>query len=129
MGVRAERKDRAQARSTRVTLRLNESELSEVDDVARRLGLTRSAVLRGSVGDLAASHIPARRATTMDDEAIEELKQLRKELRRIGVNVNQMARRANSARFGTGTRDDLRAVTDALGMCDGHMLELLGRLT
>ncbi|AHW64802.1 Hypothetical protein CGLY_11785 [Corynebacterium glyciniphilum AJ 3170] len=123
----AKRKSRVPAgketdvRSTTVPSRWDPSELAQLDRVAGRLGLGRSAVLRSAVDALDAAtdgrrssrdegtvaaddgYVPTPEelianspVAPIERERVEKISDLEDQLRRIGVNLNQLTRNSNS---------------------------------
>lgn len=74
--------------NTAVYFKLDDKELAEIDRKAQALNLTRSEFIRQST-EKQITYILAK----------EELKQLTSELRRIGVNVNQIATLCNMGKI------------------------------
>ena len=79
------RKDNDQAKGQTVTFRLTPDELAQVDDRAKRAGMTRSAYVR---------RMALRGRITVRTSAKADF-QLVAALNRIGVNLNQLTRTAN----------------------------------
>ena len=82
-------------------LRLTPQERAKLEADAKRCGLTKSALLRRMISGLEVKARPS-----------QELRELRAEIHRIGVNINQIARKANA---GFATREE---TTRALRMLD-----------
>jgi len=76
----------------RITVRLDEVMLSELEAMKRKMGLRGvSELVREAVADLLKSDQPQ-----LTREMAEEFKVWRQELKRIGVNLNQVAYRMNA---------------------------------
>ena len=87
----------------KLCLRLTHQERAKLEADARRCGLTKSALLRRMISGLEVKARPS-----------QELRELRTEIHRIGVNINQIARSVNA---GITTAEDAR-----------HGLQLLDRV-
>lgn len=92
------RKAESDVRSTTVQTRWSEAELGQLDRVCGRLNQGRSSVIRRAVDALDASADGRRETVSGSGDAalVNALARVRGELNRIGVNVNQLARRANA---------------------------------
>ena len=75
-------------------LRLTPQERAKLEADAKRCGLTKSALLRRMISGLEVKARPS-----------QELRELRAEFHRIGVNINQIARSVNA---GIATRQDAK---------------------
>ena len=75
-------------------LRLTPQERAKLEADAKRCGLTKSALLRRMISGLEVKARPS-----------QELRELRAEIHRIGVNINQIARSVNA---GIATRQDAK---------------------
>lgn len=97
---RAPRKRKAaeDVRSTTTQVRWSEAELGQLDRVCGRLNQGRSAVIRRAVDALDASGDGRRKAVSGSGDAalVNALARVRGELNRMGVNLNQLSRRANA---------------------------------
>lgn len=85
----------------KLTLRLSESQRERIDRRAEAMGVRASALTRAVVLDFLEGEDDIPEAVTEQysgagAELSPEAVQLRKELRRVGVNLNQLARIANS---------------------------------
>ena len=76
-------------RSLRVEVRMSKGELEALDALCRREGMTRSDAMRLAVGSC-----PPRVVITRNVD----LERVASELRSIGANLNQMARKVNGSR-------------------------------
>lgn len=92
----------------RIAARFSAADAAVVDGLAARLGLSPSAVLRAGVAALAAEVDGRRAAVPGPPTAVEQaLIQARMEVRRIGVNVNQVTRKIHRREFGEADDADL----------------------
>ena len=78
----------------KICLRLTPQERAKLEADARRCGLTKSALLRRMISGLEVKARPS-----------QELRELRTEIHRIGVNINQLARSVNA---GIATAEDAK---------------------
>lgn len=83
----------------RLTLRLNAEQWHIVSEVAKRANLSPAEVMRGAVHTLA-DRLPRgweRRINEPPQEFQNNVRRLWKEINRIGVNLNQLTRRAHAS--------------------------------
>ena len=78
----------------KICLRLTLQERAKLETDAKRCGLTKSALLRRMISGLEVKARPS-----------QELRELRAEIHRIGVNINQIARSVNA---GIATAEDAK---------------------
>lgn len=111
-----------------VSVRLTDAERAQLDRVCGRLGLSRSAVIRGGIDALDADGDGRRGAPAprlpRDPALVDAAVALRMEVHRIGVNLNQLTRRVHQG--DTGALADLRAVVDELSL-SAQALHRLGQ--
>ena len=88
-GQRNTRQKGRPLRTQRVDVRFSREELAALDVLCKREGLTRSAALRS-----VATSCPTRLVIIRNAD----LERVASELRSIGINVNQVARKVNSSR-------------------------------
>lgn len=75
-------------RSIQITLWLNEDEKKKLDDNANKTGLSISSYIRGLILGYKPKELPS-----------DNLYELLNQIRRIGNNLNQIARKANALNF------------------------------
>jgi len=94
--------------SRRVAARFDPADAAVLDGLAARLGLSPSAVLRAGVAALAAE-VDGRRAPVPGPPTATEqaLARVGMDVRRIGINVNQVVRKIHSGRVGEAGDDEL----------------------
>lgn len=144
MTMRVEAQPRQQRRRRviypkRVELRMTEGQFDAAEEAAQRattaIGrtVTLSDIIREAVDDgcrrLAREQSAPRRRAGVDaaavDGLVDALEELRIEVRRIGLNVNQLARVAHQAGQVTGDLDDIK---EQLAGIDGHVVSMEARL-
>ena len=106
----------------RLTVRVAASELATIAERAGRARLSASrylaeCALRGKLP-------PMREALPASTQDRAQIEGLMAELRKVGVNLNQLARRRNRARFGIAPAPSLTEVERAAGLA-GRLLVLL----
>ena len=101
---KTETKKRASRDHKRTTVRFTDSEFERIKDEAKLAGLSLPALLR-------LSHFKKKKLALLMSEG--ERHRLATELRRIGNNVNQIARRVNSGAL-EGWHPEFQAATTAL---------------
>jgi hypothetical protein len=107
----------------KVTVRFRESEMRQLAEVSRQRGMTRTgwivALVRSRLGS-PVQHSP-------DEHAA--LRAIVRELNRIGGNINQIARAANtSALQGRAVEPDLSVIHDAKSVIESALAQLRGAL-
>ena len=111
----------------KLTLRLSEAQRKRIDKRAEALGISASTLTRAVVLDFIEGEDDVPTALTKDYtgtgvELSEDVLELKKDLRRVGVNLNQLTRIANRDRRGPITvHEELREVREVLD-------EILSRL-
>ncbi|MCT2149584.1 MobC family plasmid mobilization relaxosome protein [Dermabacter vaginalis] len=104
----------------KLTLRLSESQRERIDKRAEAMGISASAFGRAVILDFieGKDHLPTaltKRYTGAGVELSEDVVELRKDLRRVGVNLNQVARIANrDRRVSISVSEELREVRGVL---------------
>ena len=110
-------------RPQKITVRFRESEMRQLADTAGQRGMTRTGWIVALVRSRLGSPV---------QHSLEELAALRaivRELNRIGGNINQIARAANtSALQGRVVEPDLSAIRDARTAIDLALAQLRGAL-
>lgn len=107
----------------KVTVRFRESELRQLGEMAMARGMTRTqwitSLVRSRLG------APAQQS----DGEREELRTIARELNRIGGNINQIARAANTGEGGNtgGSRSGLEQARLALEALQGELKSVLDR--
>jgi hypothetical protein len=106
-------------RPEKVTLRLRESEMRQLAEIAQRRGMTRTgwivALVRAQLGS------PVQ---TCPDER-EALRAIVRELNRIGANINQIARAANAGvQQGRAIETGLSEIREVKGVIESALTEL-----
>ena len=97
----APEKEEHERTTYKLCLRLTSQERAKLEADARRCGLTKSALLRRMISGLEVKARPS-----------QEIRELRTEVHRIGVNINQIARSVNA---GIATAEDARQALFLLG--------------
>ncbi|MET4581572.1 hypothetical protein ABIE21_001062 [Conyzicola nivalis] len=119
-------------RHHRIDTRFSESELAMVERVARRNGLAPSAFVRGAACDAANAlegrppveqNRPALSAATLTAAQLAIIDAARIEVKRIGVNLNQLVRASHQGDFDLGA---LTPVIEALVVEVVRAISLLG---
>lgn len=110
-------------RPQKITVRFRESEMRQLAEIAHQRGMTRTgwivALVRSRLGS-PVQHSPGEHAS---------LRAIVRELNRIGGNINQIARAANtSALQGRAVEPDLSAIRDARSAIDLALAQLRGAL-
>lgn len=104
----------------KLTLRLSESQRERIDKRAEAMGVRASALTRAVILDFIEGEddVPTaltKRYTGAGVELSEDVVELRKDLRRVGVNLNQVARIANrDRRVSISVSEELREVRGVL---------------
>lgn len=104
----------------KLTLRLSESQRERIDKRAEAMGISASGLARAVILDFieGKDHLPTaltKRYTGAGVELSEDVVELRKDLRRVGVNLNQVARIANrDRRVSISVSEELREVRGVL---------------
>ena len=110
-------------RPQKITVRFRESEMRKLADTARQRGMTRTGWIVALVRSRLGSPV---------QHSLEELAALRaivRELNRIGGNINQIARAANTSVLqGRVVEPDLSAIRDARSAIDLALAQLRGAL-
>ena len=121
------RLDAIQQRRHLIAVRLTTAEASDVAQAAKRHEVRPAKFARDAV--LAAiDRSPGPPAPTARELAALERSERNRELRRIGVNTNQIARRINSSWSADGpTRDALLEVRDALRQVEQRLAKELAK--
>lgn len=106
-------------RAEKVTLRIRESEVRQLAEIAQRRGMTRTgwivALVRARLGS------PVQ---TCPDER-EALRAIVRELNRIGANINQIARAANAGvQQGRAIESGLSEIREARAVIESALAEL-----
>ena len=120
--------------SARLTLRLGEAELANVKERAERFDLAPSAFVRAIVLDFIEDDgraMPAAIAGAIDggpQGRSEELAELRVEVNKVGVNLNQLTRAFNRGQVQGRTFSEHEALMMALGETASAMREVRDRL-
>lgn len=104
----------------KLTLRLSEAQRKRIDKRAEAMGISTSGLARAVVLDFIEGKDDVPTALTKDYtgagvELSEDVVELRKDLRRVGVNLNQVARIANrDQRVPITVHEELRDVREVL---------------
>lgn len=103
----------------KLTLRLTEAQRKRIDKRAEAMGISTSGLARAVILDfLESEDVPTaltKRYTGAGVELSEDVVELRKDLRRVGVNLNQVARIANrDRRVSISVSEELREVRGVL---------------
>ena len=104
----------------KLTLRLSESQRERIDRRAEAMGVRASALTRAVILDFleGKDDVPTaltRSYTGQGVELSEDVVELKKELRRVGVNLNQLTRIANrDQRVPITVNEELREVREVL---------------
>ena len=110
-------------RPQKITVRFRESEMRQLAEVSRQRGMTRTGWIVALVRSRLGSPV---------QHSLEELAALRaivRELNRIGGNINQIARAANTSVLqGRVVEPDLSAIRDARTAIDLALAQLRGAL-
>lgn len=121
-------KRRASMSGKKLTMRLTEKQRERIDARARAMSISASGLARAVVLDFieGKDHLPTaltKRYTGQGVELSEDVLELKKDLRRVGVNLNQLTRIANrDRRVPISVNEELR---DVRGVLD-EILKLLG---
>lgn len=111
---------RASMSGKKLTMRLTEAQRKRIDDRANAMGISASGLGRAVILDFleGEDHVPTaltQRYTGSGVELSEDVVELRKDLRRVGVNLNQVARIANrDRRVPITVHEELRDVREVL---------------
>jgi hypothetical protein len=110
-------------RPEKVTVRLRESEMRQLAEMSHQRGMTRTgwivALVRSRLGS-PVQHSPSEH---------EALRAIVRELNRIGGNINQIARAANSSVLqGSAVEPDLSAIQDAKLVIEKELAQLRNAL-
>jgi Mobilization protein NikA len=110
-------------RPQKITVRFRESEMQQLVDISRQRGMTRTgwivALVRSRLGS-PVQHSP-------DEHAV--LRAIVRELNRIGGNINQIARAANTSVLqGRAVEPDLSAIQDAKLVIETELAQLRSAL-
>lgn len=108
------------ARSNRVTIRLDDRELRRLSEVSSKTGLRPAAAMRACL--MGARPVVV---TTGDEEALREVA---RQVARVGGHTNQIAYRLNSGSLHPGDPRDLRAVARELSGVVGALSRIRGDL-
>ena len=115
-----------QLRRHLIAVRLTSPEATDIERAAKRHKVRPAQFARDAV--LAALDRPPGPPTpTAREFAALERGERNREIKRIGANANQIARRLNSWGFNTPTRDALLEVRDALRQVEVHLAKELAR--
>ena len=106
----------------RLTVRVAACELAAIAERAARARLSASRLLVESA--LRGKLPPMREALPASPQDRAQIELLMTEIRKVGVNLNQLARRRNRARFGLGGAPSLTEVERAAGLA-ARLLKLL----
>ncbi|AIT62228.1 MobC family plasmid mobilization relaxosome protein [Corynebacterium doosanense] len=111
----------------RLTIRLDAAAWGVVEAVARQLGITPAEVIRGGVHTLSDRLPPGwrERATAPPPGLVAELRALRLEVRRIGVNVNQSVRALHQR----GAGADASVLSQQMAEIEAQLDELSGEVS
>lgn len=111
---------RASMSGKKLTMRLTEAQRKRIDDRANAMGISASAFGRAVIIDFieGEGHVPTaltKQYAGQGVELSEDVVELRKDLRRVGVNLNQLTRIANrDRRVPITMREELREVREVL---------------
>jgi hypothetical protein len=110
-------------RPQKITVRFRESEMQQLVDISRQRGMTRTgwivALVRSRLGS-PVQHSP-------DEHAV--LRAIVRELNRIGGNINQIARAANTSVLqGRAVEPDLSAIQEAKLVIETELAQLRNAL-
>ena len=98
----------SKVRSSSVRVRLREEERTAFQDYAAQLGQTPSRIIRRLIREAITA------GPDYFDDGLLELRQMRNELARVGGNLNQLVRAANTGAAVEG--DELRRVLNAVSV-------------
>lgn len=108
-------------RPQKITVRFRESEMRKLADTARQRGMTRTGWI--------VALVRSRLGSPVTLEELAALRAIVRELNRIGGNINQIARAANTSVLqGRVVEPDLSAIRDARTAIDLALAQLRGAL-
>lgn len=110
-------------RPQKITVRLRESEIRQLAEISHLRGMTRT----GWIVALVRSRLGSPVQHSLDEHAV--LRAIVRELNRIGGNINQIARAANtSALQGRAVEPDLSVIHDAKTVIESALAQLRSAL-